>query len=69
MYRLAVSAKGNIGFGGRKVWEGGYDLVLRSVEGVVNDYMSQHGQDCGEVEREIVCPNCLALHHHNVAAT
>jgi hypothetical protein len=69
MYRLAVSAKGQIGFGGRKIWEGGYDLVLRSVERVVNDYMSQHDQDCSEVEREIVCPNCLALRHHNVAAT
>mmetsp|Transcript_30723 Transcript_30723/g.46496 ORF Transcript_30723/g.46496 Transcript_30723/m.46496 type:complete len:1446 (+) Transcript_30723:188-4525(+) len=69
MRRLAVSAKGEVGSGGCKIWEGGYKLVLQSVERAINEYKSQHSQDCGKVEREIVCYKCLTRYHHDAAAT
>jgi len=52
--RLIVSAKGQVGDGGRKIWSGGYLLVLKSV----NRLMSEYGGL--EFEKQGFCPECLS---------
>jgi len=54
--RIAVSAKGNVKDDGKLIWDGGYSLVLASIEKALssNYYAGM------ELEREILCPICLA---------
>jgi len=52
--RLVVSAKGQHGDGGRKIWQGGFEMVTKAVERVVREYGGL------EFEKEGVCPDCLA---------
>lgn len=54
--RIAVSAKGNVKDEGKLIWDGGYSLVLASIEKALSsDYYAGM-----ELEREILCPICLA---------
>ena len=52
--KLIVSAKGNEGSWGEKIWKLGYGTVLDSVDSVTNRLFSEDS-----LKREIVCPNCL----------
>lgn len=53
MQRLVVSGKGQIGLHGQKLWKGGYNIVLDSIKASV--------ANCKNVERQVVCPECLAV--------
>eukprot|EP00934_Nitzschia_sp_Nitz4_P002773 Nitzschia sp. Nitz4//scaffold259_size27336//21972//26726//NITZ4_008195-RA/size27336-processed-gene-0.0-mRNA-1//1//CDS//3329544516//2763//frame0 len=61
MQRLIVSGKGQVGHHGRKLWRGGYSLVLDSIKASVTD--------CTNVDRQVVCPECLAHAHPSAAST
>jgi GTPase SAR1 family protein/Leucine-rich repeat (LRR) protein len=52
--RLVTSAKGQEGNGGRKIWNGGYLLVVKAVQRVMEEYGGL------EFERQGFCPDCLA---------
>eukprot|EP00980_Cylindrotheca_fusiformis_P020082 scaffold7161_cov133-Cylindrotheca_fusiformis.AAC.5 len=52
--RLITSAKGQEGNGGRKIWNGGYLLVVKAVQRVMEEYGGL------EFERQGFCPDCLA---------
>jgi len=52
MQRLVVSGKGEVGLHGQKLWKGGYNIVLDSIKASVANYTN--------VERQVVCPECLA---------
>jgi hypothetical protein len=52
--RLVTSAKGQEGNGGRKIWNGGYLLVVRAVQRVMEEYGGL------EYEMQGFCPDCLA---------
>lgn len=54
MRRLITSAKGQVGDRGRKIWEGGYLLVVQSVRQVMDEYGGL------EFERQAFCTDCLA---------
>jgi len=54
MRRLITSAKGQEGDGGRKIWKGGYLIVLKAVQKVMDEYGGL------EFERHGFCPDCLA---------
>jgi GTPase SAR1 family protein len=54
MRRLVISAKGQVGDGGRRIWNGGYLLVLKSVSKIMQDYGGL------EFERQGFCPECLS---------
>jgi len=60
MQRLVVSAKGQVGGHGKKIWRGGYDVVLDSIKSSVSLTPSV---------REVVCPECLAHNHPSSAST
>eukprot|EP00546_Thalassionema_frauenfeldii_P001231 CAMPEP_0178932680 /NCGR_PEP_ID=MMETSP0786-20121207/22772_1 /TAXON_ID=186022 /ORGANISM="Thalassionema frauenfeldii, Strain CCMP 1798" /LENGTH=1673 /DNA_ID=CAMNT_0020610039 /DNA_START=172 /DNA_END=5190 /DNA_ORIENTATION=- len=51
--RLVMSAKGQEGDGGRKIWRGGYLLVVKSVAKIMADYGGL------EYEKQGFCPECL----------
>mmetsp|Transcript_10737 Transcript_10737/g.16430 ORF Transcript_10737/g.16430 Transcript_10737/m.16430 type:complete len:1018 (-) Transcript_10737:33-3086(-) len=51
--RLIMSAKGQEGDGGRKIWRGGYLLVLKSVAKIMAEYGGL------EYEKQGFCPECL----------
>uniref|UniRef100_A0A7S1Y8E3 Serine protease n=1 Tax=Grammatophora oceanica TaxID=210454 RepID=A0A7S1Y8E3_9STRA len=59
--RLIVCGKGQVGHYGRKLWKGGYGLVLDSIKTALAD---QNG-----IDRQVVCPECLALTHPSQACT
>ena len=61
MQRLIVNGKGQVGHHGRKLWKGGYALVLDSIKASV--------AHCPNVDRQVVCPECLAHAHPNNAST
>jgi hypothetical protein len=61
MQRLTVSGKGQVGHHGRKLWKGGYGLVLDSIKASV--------AHCTNVDRQVVCPECLAHAHPSSAST
>lgn len=61
MQRLIVSAKGHVGHEGRKLWKGGYGIVLDSIKASV--------AHCTNVDRQVVCPECLAHAHPSSAST
>lgn len=54
MRRLIVSGRGQVGDGGRKIWKGGYLLVLKCVRRVMDQYGGL------EYEKQAFCPECLA---------
>lgn len=54
MRRLVVSAKGQVGDGGRKIWNGGYMLVLKSVGKIMSEYGGL------EYEKHGFCPECIS---------
>jgi len=54
MRRLITSAKGQVGDSGRKIWEGGYLLVVQSVRQVMEEYGGL------EYERQAFCSDCLS---------
>jgi GTPase SAR1 family protein len=54
MRRLVISAKGQVGDGGRRIWNGGYLLVLKSVNKIMQEYGGL------EFERQGFCPECLS---------
>ena len=54
MRRLVVSAKGQVGDGGRKIWNGGYMLVLKSVSKIMTEYGGL------EYEKQGFCPECIS---------
>ncbi|GKY97822.1 hypothetical protein MPSEU_000740300 [Mayamaea pseudoterrestris] len=54
MRRLIVSGRGQVGDGGRKIWKGGYLLVLKCVNRVMATYGGL------EYERQGFCPDCLS---------
>jgi hypothetical protein len=61
MQRLIISGKGQVGHHGRKLWRGGYRVVLDSVKASV--------ADCANVDLQVVCPECLAHSHPSSAST
>ena len=61
MKRLIVCGKGQVGHHGRKLWQGGFSLVLDSLRASLAD-----ATGC---RREVVCPECLAHSHPRVAGT
>lgn len=52
--RLVTSGKGQEGDGGRKIWKGGYQVVLKAVERVMEEYGGL------EFEKQGFCPECLS---------
>ena len=52
--RLITSGKGQEGDGGRKIWVGGYRLVISAVQKVMAEYGGL------EYEKQAFCPTCLA---------
>lgn len=60
MQRLVVSAKGQVGGHGKKIWRGGLDVVLDSIKSSVSLTPNV---------REVVCPECLAHNHPSRAST
>jgi len=61
MQRLIVSGKGHVGHHGRKLWKGGYGIVMDSIKASV--------AHCTNVDRQVVCPECLAQVHPSGAST
>jgi len=61
MQRLIVSGKGQVGHHGRKLWKGGYGLVVDSIKASL--------AHCTNVDRQVVCPECLAHSHPSCAST
>jgi hypothetical protein len=61
MQRLVVSGKGQVGHHGRKLWKGGYNMVLQSIKASV--------ANCTNVDHQVVCPECLAYAHPSSACT
>jgi hypothetical protein len=59
--RLIVCGKGQIGRHGRKLWKGGYGLVLDSIKASLADFTG--------VDRQVVCYECLAHSHPSNAST
>jgi hypothetical protein len=54
MRRLVTCGKGQVGDGGRKIWKGGYLLVCKAIQRVMDEYGGL------EYEKQGFCPECLA---------
>jgi hypothetical protein len=63
MRRLIVSARGQVGDGGRKIWRGGYLLVIKCIRRVMDQYGGL------EFETQGFCPECLAKKALSVASS
>jgi len=61
MHRVIVSAKGQVGHHGHKMWKGGYKVVLESVRATLESFPN--------LDIQIVCPECLALSHPHNSST
>jgi len=61
MKRVIVCGKGQVGHHGQKLWKGGYALVLDSIKMALSDRTG--------IDRQVVCPECLAHSHPRVACT
>merc|ERR1712032_39588 len=61
MKRLIVCGKGQVGNHGRKLWNGGYRQILDSVKVSLANFKLPN------VDRQVVCPECLAQTHASVA--
>lgn len=54
MRRLIISGRGQAGDNGRKIWKGGYLLVIKCVQRAMDQYGGV------EYEKHAFCPDCLA---------
>ena len=61
MQRVVVSGKGQVGHQGRKLWKGGYQVVLDSVRRSLDSFAN--------VDAQVVCPECLAHSSPHSACT
>ncbi len=61
MTRLVICGKGQAGHQGRKLWKGGYAVALDSIKASLANLRN--------VDRQVVCPDCLAHSHPTVAST
>lgn len=61
MTRLVICGKGQAGHQGRKLWKGGYAVALDSIKASL--------ANLSNVDRQVVCPDCLAHSHPTVAST
>jgi len=61
MQRVVVSGKGQIGNHGRKIWKGGYSVVLQSVKNSLAKFSN--------VDAQVVCPECLSRSNPQIAST
>jgi hypothetical protein len=61
MHRVIVSGKGQVGHHGRKLWKGGFEVVLDSVRSSLSTYPN--------VDSQVVCPECLAHSSPSSACT
>ena len=61
MTRLVICGKGQAGHHGKKLWKGGYGLALDSIKASL--------ADLSNVDRQVVCPECLAHSHPSTAST
>ena len=61
MTRLVICGKGQAGHNGRKLWKGGYAVALDSIKASL--------AHLSNVDRQVVCPECLAHSHPTVAST
>lgn len=61
MHRIIVSAKGQVGHHGRKIWKGGYRRILDTISSTLSSHSN--------VDSQVVCPECLAHLHPHSAST
>ena len=61
MQRVVVSGKGQVGHHGRKIWKGGYQVILKSVRESLADFSN--------VDAQVICPECLARSNPRSACT
>lgn len=61
MQRVVVSGKGQVGHNGRKIWQGGYDVILKSVKESLSCFSN--------VDFQVVCPDCLGRSNPRSAST
>jgi hypothetical protein len=61
MQRVVVSGKGQVGHHGRKLWKGGYRVILESVQASLSMYSN--------VDAQVICPACLAHSSPRIAST
>jgi hypothetical protein len=61
MQRVILCGKGQVGQHARKIWKGGYERVLASIQAALRPYPN--------VDSQIVCPECLAHSHPQHAST
>jgi len=61
MQRLVASGKGQAGHHGTKLWKGGFEVVLKSVQTTLGDFSN--------IDRQVVCPECLAHSQPRHAST
>lgn len=64
--KLVLSAKGQIGGGGRNIWKGGFDFIVQSIENSIQLYST--GLLEGGAQREVICPDCLSSCSTSVAS-
>jgi S1-C subfamily serine protease len=61
MQRVILCGKGQVGRHARKIWKGGYQRVLDSIQATLQSYPN--------VDSQVVCPECLAHSHPHNAST
>lgn len=61
MQRLVVSGKGQAGSHGAKLWKGGFEIVLDSIQSTLGHFAN--------IDRQVVCPECLAHSQPRYAST
>ena len=61
MQRLVVSGKGQAGNHGTKLWKGGFEVVLTSIQTTLGHFSN--------IDRQVVCPECLAHSQPRFAST
>jgi S1-C subfamily serine protease len=61
MQRLVVSGKGQAGSHGAKLWKGGFDVVLSSIQSTLGEFSN--------IDRQVVCPECLSHSQPRNAST
>lgn len=61
MQRLILSGKGQAGNHGTKLWKGGFEVVLKSVQTTLGNFSN--------IDRQVVCPECLSHSQPRYACT
>ncbi|CAB9505263.1 NADH dehydrogenase (ubiquinone) complex I, assembly factor 6 [Seminavis robusta] len=61
MQRLVVSGRGQAGSHGAKLWRGGLEVVIGSIQKTLGDFSN--------IDRQVVCPECLAHSQPRNAST